>query len=64
MHEKRLHGVADPRAVRLRVDSDVGGHLEIGARIDREEMGLKARIVSEELRFGADRAAAAAKAVS
>ena len=37
---------------------------EIGARIDREEMELKARIVSEELRFGADRAAAAAKAAA
>lgn len=37
---------------------------EIGARIDREEMELKARIVSEELRFGADRAAAAAKAAT
>jgi chromosome segregation ATPase len=37
---------------------------EIGARIDREEMELKGRIVSEELRFGADRAAAAAKAAA
>jgi chromosome segregation ATPase len=37
---------------------------EIGARIDREETELKARIVSEELRFGADRAAAAAKAAA
>jgi chromosome segregation ATPase len=37
---------------------------EIGARIDREEMELKARLVSEELRFGADRAAAAAKAAA
>jgi chromosome segregation ATPase len=37
---------------------------EIGARIDREEMELKARIVSEELRFGADRAAAAQKAAA
>jgi chromosome segregation ATPase len=35
---------------------------EIGARIDREEAELKGQIVSEELRFGADRAAAAAKA--
>jgi chromosome segregation ATPase len=37
---------------------------EIGARIEREEMELKAQIVSEELRFGADRAAAAAKAAA
>jgi chromosome segregation ATPase len=37
---------------------------EIGARIDREENELKGRIVSEELRFGADRAAAAAKAAA
>jgi chromosome segregation ATPase len=34
---------------------------ELGARIEREELGLKARLVSEELRFGADRAAAAEK---
>jgi chromosome segregation protein len=37
---------------------------EIGARIDREEAELKGQIVSEELRFGADRAAAAAKAAA
>jgi len=35
---------------------------ELGARIEREELGLRARLVSEELRFGADRAEAAAKA--
>ena len=35
---------------------------ELGARIEREELGLKARLVSEELRFGADRAATAEKA--
>jgi chromosome segregation ATPase len=34
---------------------------ELGARIEREELGLRAQIVGEELRFGADRAAAAAK---
>lgn len=28
---------------------------EIGARIEREELGLKARLVAEELRFGEDR---------
>ncbi len=37
---------------------------ELGARIEREELGLKAQIVSEELRFGADRAAAAEKAAT
>jgi len=35
---------------------------ELGARIEREELGLRAQLVAEELRFGADRAAAAAKA--
>jgi chromosome segregation ATPase len=34
---------------------------ELGARIEREELGLRAQIVAEELRFGADRAADAAK---
>ena len=37
---------------------------ELGARIEREELGLRGRIVSEELRFGADRAAAAEKAAA
>ena len=37
---------------------------ELGARIEREELGLRGRLVSEELRFGADRAAAAAEAAS
>jgi chromosome segregation ATPase len=37
---------------------------EIGARIEREELGLRARLVSEELRFGADRAAAASAAAT
>ncbi|HVT00249.1 MAG TPA: AAA family ATPase [Solirubrobacterales bacterium] len=37
---------------------------ELGARIEREEMELKGRLVSEELRFGADRAAAAAQAAA
>jgi chromosome segregation ATPase len=35
---------------------------ELGARIEREELGLKGQLVAEELRFGADRAAAAEKA--
>jgi chromosome segregation protein len=37
---------------------------ELGARIEREELGLRGQIVSEELRFGADRAAAAEKAAA
>jgi chromosome segregation ATPase len=37
---------------------------EIGARIEREELGLRGQIVSEELRFGADRAAAAEEAAA
>jgi len=37
---------------------------ELGARIEREELGLRAQLVSEELRFGADRAAAAEEAAS
>ena len=35
---------------------------ELGARIEREELELRGRIVAEELRFGADRALAAEKA--
>jgi chromosome segregation ATPase len=37
---------------------------ELGARIEHEELGLRAQLVSEELRFGADRAAAAEKAAA
>ncbi|MGE5281917.1 MAG: chromosome segregation SMC family protein [Chloroflexota bacterium] len=37
---------------------------ELGARIEREELGLKGQLVAEELRFGADRAAAAEKAAA
>ena len=37
---------------------------ELGARIEREELGLRGQIVAEELRFGADRAAAAEKAAA
>jgi chromosome segregation ATPase len=37
---------------------------ELGARIEREELGFRAQLVSEELRFGADRAAAAEKAAT
>jgi chromosome segregation ATPase len=37
---------------------------ELGTRIEREELELRAQLVSEELRFGADRAAAAEKAAA
>jgi chromosome segregation ATPase len=37
---------------------------ELGARIEREELGLRGQLVAEELRFGADRAAAAEKAAA
>jgi chromosome segregation ATPase len=37
---------------------------ELGARIEREELGLRGQIVSEELRFGAARAATAEKAAA
>jgi chromosome segregation ATPase len=37
---------------------------ELGARIEREELGLRGQLVAEELRFGADRAAAAEKAAT
>ncbi len=37
---------------------------ELGARIEREELGLRSQLVAEELRFGADRAAAAEKAAA
>ncbi len=36
---------------------------ELGARIEREELELRGRLVAEELRFGADRAEAAEQAV-
>jgi chromosome segregation ATPase len=37
---------------------------ELGARIEREELSLRGQLVAEELRFGADRAAAAEKVAS
>jgi chromosome segregation ATPase len=37
---------------------------EIGARIEREELGFKAQLVAEELRFGEDRLEAARKAAA
>jgi chromosome segregation ATPase len=72
--ELKLRGTRDPLAGALAVAREARARLrplkrqaqaaEIGARIDREENELKGRIVSEELRFGADRAAAAAKAAA
>jgi chromosome segregation ATPase len=72
--ELKLRGTRDNLDRALDVEREARGRLrplkrqaqaaEIGARIEREEMELKARIVSEELRFGADRAAAAAKAAA
>jgi len=37
---------------------------ELGARIEREELGLRARLVGEELRFGEDRLGEAEKAAA
>ncbi len=37
---------------------------ELGARIEREELGLRGQLVAEELRFGADRAETAEKAAA
>ncbi len=37
---------------------------ELGARIEREELGLRSQLVAEELRFGEDRLAAAEKTAS
>jgi chromosome segregation ATPase len=37
---------------------------ELGARIEREELGLRGRLVAEELRFGEDKALAAEKAAA
>jgi chromosome segregation ATPase len=49
---------------RLRPPKRQAQAAELGARIEREELGLRGQIVSEELRFGADRAAAAEKAAA
>jgi chromosome segregation ATPase len=62
-HARALEVAREARA-RLRPLKRQAQAAEIGARIDREENELKGRIVSEELRFGADRAAAAAKAAA
>ena len=72
--ELKLRGTRDNLDRALDVEREARGRLrplkrqaqaaEIGARIEREEMELKGQIVAEELRFGADRAAAAAKAAA
>jgi chromosome segregation ATPase len=69
--ELKLRGTRDNLNRALDVEREARGRLrplkrqaeaaELGARIERDELGLRARLVSEELRFGADRAAAAAK---
>jgi chromosome segregation ATPase len=65
--ELKLRSARDNRALdverearaRLRPLKRQAQAAELGARIEREELGLRAQLVSEELRFGADRAAAA-----
>ena len=70
--ELKLRGASDNLDRALDVEREARARLrplkrqaqaaELGARIEREELGLRGRLVSEELRFGADRAAAAEKA--
>jgi chromosome segregation ATPase len=60
----RALAVAREARARLRPLKRQAQAAEIGARIEREELGLRAQLVSEELRFGADRAAAAEKAAA
>jgi chromosome segregation ATPase len=72
--ELKLRAARDNLDRALDVEREARAHLrplkrqaqaaELGARIEREELGLRGRLVSEELRFGADRAAAAAKAAA
>ena len=69
--ELKLRGARDNLDRALDVEREARGRLrplkrqaeaaELGARIERDELELRGRLVSEELRFGADRAAAAAK---
>ncbi|MDX6605186.1 MAG: chromosome segregation protein [Solirubrobacterales bacterium] len=60
----RAHDVEREARGRLRPLKRQAQAAELGARIEREELGLRGRIVSEELRFGADRAARAARAAA
>jgi chromosome segregation ATPase len=72
--ELKLRSARDNLDRALDVEREARAHLrplkrqaqaaELGARIEREELGLRGQIVSEELRFGADRAAAAEKAAA
>ncbi|MBS1862074.1 MAG: AAA family ATPase [Actinobacteria bacterium] len=72
--ELKLRGTRDNLDRALDVEREARGRLrplkrqaqaaEIGARIEREEMELKGQLVAEELRFGADRAKAAAEAAA
>jgi chromosome segregation ATPase len=72
--ERKLRAARDNLDRALDVEREARAHLrplkrqaeaaELGARIERDELGLRGRLVSEELRFGADRAAAAAKAAA
>jgi chromosome segregation protein len=72
--ELKLRGTRDNLDRALDVEREARGRLrplkrqaqaaELGARIEREEMELRGQIVAEELRFGADRAATAAKAAA
>ena len=72
--ELKLRAARDNLDRALDVEREARAHLrplkrqaeaaELGARIERDELGLRGRLVSEELRFGADRAAAAAKAAA
>jgi chromosome segregation ATPase len=60
----RARDAAREARARLRPLKRQAQAAELGARIEREELGLRARLVSEELRFGVDRAEAAEKAAA
>jgi chromosome segregation ATPase len=72
--ELKLRAARDNLDRALDVEREARAHLrplkrqaeaaELGARIERDELGLRGRLVSEDLRFGADRATAAAKAAA
>ncbi len=72
--ELKLRAARDNLDRALDVEREARAHLrplkrqaeaaELGARIERDELGLRGRLLSEELRFGADRAAAAVKAAA
>ena len=70
--ELKLRAARDNLDRALDVEREARAHLrplkrqaqaaELGARIEREELGLRGRLVCEDLRFDADRAAAAEEA--